>query len=299
MPRRYSKRKPYRRTTRRPRKAGKRRFTKRKFSRSSALRMRVPGTTIPQTMNVKLPYTKEFRADLSITTGLWADVYHPSGTRTFPVVGQASSIVFLGSHCCTPLFQPSSATTSIEDYPSGIHDWSQFYSEAICHGSSISVQIQPSDPIVAMNTRWILLPIASDDSDDLSTPNDATNNTRAVLDALPYADLMSYPGAKSGYIKHMGAGSTYVKAFRKTKHMLGIKDVIDSQGSLSMTLPTAADPNAGKNPTGTDTTCWLWYFRVFAYSTAVQSDIMFTFRLNYYLQLQTRKSITQLTTVSA
>lgn len=265
--------------------------------------MRVPGSVIPLTMNVKLPYTKEFRADLALTTGLWADIYHPSGTRTYPVSGQPSSIVFLGSHCCTPLVDPSpTSNTYIEDYPSGLADWSAFYDEAVCHGSSISIQIQPSDPIVAMNTRWVLLPIASSKVTDYSLPNAPTGGgtTKDILDALPYADLMSYPGAKSGYVKHMGAGSTYIKAFRKTKSMIGVKDIVDNQDGLVMNLPVPSSPNSSSNNPGnvSDPQAWIWYFRVFAYSASLQSDIMFTFRLNYYLQLQTRKAITQLTTTN-
>lgn len=274
------------------------RFTNRSFSNNRAI---LSGLTIPKTLNVKLAYTKEFRADCTVTTGTWSDIYHPSGTRTFPVSGTTASIVFLGSHCCTPLFQPASSTTEIEDFPSGLQDWSTFYSEAVCFGSSIHVDFVGSDPITNLALRYVLLPIASDDLDDYTTPNAATNNTRATLDALTFQDLMSYPGAQSGYVRHPGAGSSSVKAFRKTKHMLGIKDVIDNQQSLTMNLPTAADPNSGRNTisSNVDPTLWLWYFRVLPYSTAVQQDIMYTFRLKYYLQLQTRRLITQLTTVSA
>lgn len=275
---------------------GKRRFSKRRFARGSSNRARIPGTTIPKSLSVKLPYTKEFRADLAVTSGLWADVYHPSGTRTFPIAGQNPSIVFLGSHCCTPLSIPGGSI--VEDYPSALTDWSQFYEEALCHGSSISVQIMPSDPVTAMNLRWVLLPIASNDPDDLTQPNVTATGVKGILDALPIQDLMSYPGAMSGYVKHVGAGPTRVKAFRKTKHMLGIKDVADQQDVLTMTLPTAAAPNTGTNVSA-GTTCWLWYFRLLPYSTAVQQDIMFTFRLNYYLQLITRRSITMATTTSA
>jgi len=105
---------------------------------------------------------------------------------------------------------------------------------------------------------------------------------------------MSYPGARSGYIRSQGAGITQVKHFAKTKSMLGVKDVRDSQAELVMTLPKAASLNTGDNTPGTNPSQgFLWYFRIFGYNALSPNDFMFTVRISYYAQLQTRGLILQ------
>lgn len=261
---------------------------------------RIKGVTIGKSSRVKLTYTKEWLADISSVgdppVETWLNVSQPSGPRTYPVVAQNASIVFLGSHFCTPL---GNATAGInEDYPSGLVDWSSFYDEAICFGSSISIQAMFSNPTAVTLFRYVLLPIATKNYLDLQSPNSPAATTRAQLDALDYGDISSYPGARSGYIRPSASGVSRVKMFRKTKHMLGLKDVIDSQTDLSMTLPKAASLNIGDNTQGLGQG-WLWYYRIFAYEAGTVSNLLFTVRINYYAQLCTRGLILQETANSA
>lgn len=300
MPRRYaSKRRPYRRS--RPRRMGRKRFSRKRFARSTPNVTRVRGTTIARNASVKLTYTKEFLSTITATTHLWSATSFPFGSPayTFPANSTTASICFLGSHFCTPLGNPSSTPGYLtEDYPSGIVDWATFYEEAICYGSSISVQMMPSgaNAVTTPDVRYVLIAIASQSSgsSDLTGPNIGSgDSTKAKLDVLDYEDLSSYPGAKSGYIRSSFSGVTRLKAFRKTKSMLGLKDLKDNQ-SLRMVLPTSSNLNGGANLTANgDELCWLWYFRLFPFSTAAESAIMYTFRINYYAQLQSRTIILQ------
>lgn len=295
MPRRGYRR-PYRKISRRPRK-GRKRFSKKKFSRrSNANRTRVNTLTVGKVANVKLTYTKEWSSTITPASDQWGTVAYSTGTRTYPIAGQTASIAFLGSHFCTSLGSASSAPPIIEDYPSGLVDWATFYDEAICYGSSIHIQIAAAVGTQAGLCRYILLPIAGNEPRDAERPNDTASTTRAKLDALDYGDLSSYPGAQSGYIKNAAIGITYVKGFRKTKNMLGMKDVSDNQSELRMTLPKAATLNIGdNNPNDTATSLtWLWYLRIFNLDNLGTSNAFyFTVRQKFYAQLQTRGSILQ------
>lgn len=278
-----------------------RRFNNRRFTSSSTTnRTRVQGMTIGRNATVKLPWTKEWNAD--ITTGAgpayttnWASIDYPGGARSYPVNGTRASIAFLGSHFCTPL--GNAPLGLIEDYPSGLVDWSSFYDEAICFGSSINIDIMPAST-ASGNFRYVLFPIATNRFVDISDPQFNVGTTKLELDALDFGDLMSYPGARSGYIRSQGAGVTHVKHFAKTKSMLGVKDIVDSQGDLRMKLPKATLINSGTNTpqstsTASSTQGFLWYLRVFGYSALSPNDFMFTVRINYYAMLTNRGLILQ------
>lgn len=250
---------------------------------------------------VKFTYTKEWRASISAAPARWANTQFPTSTIafTYPANATPTSIAFLGSHFCTPLGSAAGGSNPTEDYPSGLVDWSTFYEEAICFGSSISISMmQSGDAIQSPALRYILLAIASTNPLDVYSPNVfAGSCTKAELDLLDYEDLSSYPGARSGYIRSANSGPTRVKMFRKTKHMLGIKDVTDNQVGLTMRLPTSVALNSGTNFTTNNTTgtelSWIWYLRIFPMDTADQPVIMYTVRINYYTQLQSRGLILQ------
>jgi len=253
---------------------------------------------------VKLTWTKEWQASLAATTAKWANVTFPfqTGTRTYPTVATPASMCLLGSHFCTPL---GSATAGYnEDYPSGLLDWSTFYEQAICFGSSISIQMFPSgaSATTVPDIRYVLLAIACQDTDDVTEPNEAVSVTKNRLDVLDYEDLSSYPGARSGYIKSALNTPTRIKMFRKTKSMLGLKDLTDNQ-ELRMILPTSANINTGSNTmdgtTNSASLGWLWYLRLFPFSPAAEPLINFTIRVNYYTQLSSRTIILQETANAA
>lgn len=300
MPRRYPKapRRRYPRRYPRRRTYGRKRFSRKRFARSNRNYTAINTTTIGKNTRVKFTYTKEWTADVIGLTNQWADIAFPRGgvLYSYPQAGAKPSITFSGSHFCTPLGSYS-AIPLTEDYPSGLVEWASFYDEAICFGSSISIQIQPSGGAAALNLvnlRWVLLPVAAIDYTDVIRPS--SGSVRTQYDALDYQDIASYPGAKSGYVKTAMANTTYIKAFRKTKHMLGVKDIRDNQSQLTMTLPKSTDLTLGSNatpPTNQAVNGWVWYFRVFPMNSTDSDNVMFSVRINYYTQLQSRGIILQ------
>lgn len=306
MPRRYTRKTTKRTTKRKPR--TQRRFRRKRFNRGPpALR----GTTIPPVMMAKLQYTKIFSSIIDVNDH-WTTV--ASNGLTYPTTGTTASLVWLGSHCCTPMgdaIRPASfgstagSVASItEDFPIGLQNWSTFYEQGLCFGSSISIVMYPNGTSNLNALKYVLLPIATQQQSDVWQPNSPiTGSTKSLLDALDYSSLISYPGARSGYIKDVGAGPTKVKMFRKTKGICGLRDIKDNQFALAMTLPTISSPGTGSNTTEANpdtyaaaafTLGWLWYFRVFTPTLgAATADVEFTVRIKYYSQLMTRRQFTQ------
>lgn len=288
-----------RKFTRRPYKTrarvGKRkRFARKQFTKSNSTYTKVAGTVIGKNALVKLNYRKDWDAGV-IGNDTWATSPQTYG-RTYPVAAQPASIVLLGSHFCTPIGSPSQVSTLVEDYPLALQNWASFYDKAICYGSSIKIEMMPLTATDALG-RYVLIPIASqvDNTADADNANDPANTTRAILDTLDYPELCAYPGAQYGYIRTANAGVTRVKAFRKTKSMLGIKDIKDNQSSLEMILPLASNPDQGSNYTPSSVpNCWLWYLRVFSAGSNPTGNIQFMVKVKYYAQMLDRKGFEQL-----
>lgn len=272
-----------------------------------------------KTHRIKLTWTKEFLATVSTTSSVttWINIVQPDGAYTYPVSAAPASMVFLGSHFCCPMGDPAAGGTGltptnlVEDYPSGLTDWSTFYTNAICFGSSIRISMYAAEPpnaSTATLSRYVLLPFTHETTVDKFRPNDnLAGQTKALLDSLQYSDLMSYPGAQSGYIKSQAAGPTMVKGFRKTKSMLGMKDIKDNQDELYMLLPQKGALTVASNmpqvfdkvnsltaAAAANSSGWSWYLRILPFTSTSNSDIiMFTIRMKYYAQLQDRTIILQ------
>lgn len=277
---------------------GKRkRFSRKQFTKSNPTYTKVAGTVIGKNALVKLNYRKDW--DVGVTnTDTWATAPQTYG-RTYPVATQPSSIVFLGSHFCTPIASANAVGTLVEDFPLALQNWASFYDKAICYGSSIKIEMMPLTATDCF-ARYVLLPIASqeDNNADVSNANSTTGTTRAILDTLDYPELCAYPGAQYGYIRTANSGVTRVKAFRKTKSMLGIKDIKDNQSSLQMVLPLSSNPDQGSNvPLGDEANSWVWYFRVFGAGSNQTGNIQFMVKIKYYAQMLDRKGFEQLQSI--
>lgn len=285
-----------RRTFRKTTRFGKRkRFSKKQFRKSNKTYTKVAGSTVGKNALVKLAYRKDFDAIVT-SSDTWSATSLQTYGLTYPIANEQSSIVFLGSHCCTPLGSPNAGVLDniAESYPLGIQNWSDFYEKAICYGSSIKITLMPVATDISL--RWVLIPVAAEDSGDIRRPNATSASLRANFDALSFPSLCAYPGARWGFVKPGNNGPTTVKMFRKTKSMLGMKDIKDNQGELEMELPVGV--NEGSNSlTDHDTQGWLWYFRVFN-STGNSSGItQFMVQLKYYLQLLDRRTLQQINSV--
>lgn len=315
MPRRYPSRRPYTRP-RRPRRYNRRTGRRKRFASKKFKRYRrgvKAGTTIGRTAMVKLNYTKQFAS--VITGNNWTTP--ATFGLTYPILSTASSIAFLGSHCATPLGEltfpasfgtaTGSLATITEEFPLALQNWASFYEEAICFGSSIHIQMYPVTTDADASCRYFLIPIALQQLTDKLQPNASITglgytSLKQQLDNLDLRDLTSYPGCQSGFVKNVYQGPTHVKAFRKTKNMCGLKDLLDNQDELTMELPTAATPGTGTNvpqalPTSDIANAsqlgWMWYFRIINIGGA-SPQYDFTIKIKYYLQLKNRQVLTQI-----
>lgn len=292
-----------------------RRFNTRSFNRNNLTT--VPGSTISKTTNLKLSYTKQWESAIS-NTSTWST---PSTSgRTYPIDTQASSILFLGSHFCTPLGNPrrppamasgfsGSVASILEDFPTGLTNWSGFYDQGLCYGSSINITVCQSGAASTATFRYVLIPISCQNFTDIAQPNSLITGLtyttlRAQMDALDLVSAMSYPGALTGYVKNVYTGPTYIKAFRKTKDICNLSDIRDNQEELAMNLPPAATPETGTNTpnaifnnaiASSSQTGWVWYFRVYSDTTGSTVVFDFTVRIKYYASLQDRKPFEQVT----
>lgn len=289
---------------RRPTTFKRKRFAKKSFSRSTAGFTKVKGTLIGKNAMVKVDYRKDWDCGVTGSTDTWG-VPNTYGL-TFPITARPASLFFLGSHCCTSLGTSDNGIADIiEKFPSGLDRWQSFYQKGLCMGSSIRVDIMPLANATETAARWVLLPIACLAYEDITTPNgtttaDATaNQTKGTLDALDYPDLCAYPGAQYGYVRTANSGVTRFKGFRKTKNMLGFKDVKDNQQSLEMLLPNSAG-TVGRN-TGSavadvdEAQGWGWYLRIFGAGSSNPGNLQFLVRQKFYLMLTDRQSYNQVT----
>lgn len=306
---------PYKRSYRRPRGSkrtyrrkttrGQRRFRRKRFSKQPVLR----ASTVPPTMLIKLQYSKLWQSTIN-TSDQWSSTV--TNGLTYPTDLQPASMCFLGSHCCTPLgdsirpasFGSMAGTISnvVEDAPIGLQNWGTFYTEGICFGSSITITMYPTLAGNLQAMKYVLFPIATQNQVDIWQPNSqSTASIKYTLDQLSFQDLTSYPGARTGYIRDVGAGPTRVKMFRKTKSLLGLRDIKDNQYALSMLLPNSSGASSNTTEANPDTYAaaafvlgWVWYFRVFILNTGASTvPVEFTTRIKYYAQLSNRKQFTQ------
>lgn len=246
-------------------KSTKKRFSKKRFAKSNYGK-----TVVKAPVNAKETYVKF----------PWLRTLQP----TILAAPNAQTYVFLGNSLVpqptnVALFNPSVGDT----WCSGVAEYANFYNFYRVLGASISIQITA---VSANNVfRAVLLPIALG-GNETGGANTIANRV-FELDALTYDQLAQQPFAQSKTIGVATGGNStrFFKMFRKSKSMLGIKDIRDQDNTL-LRLP---DPN-GTNGTLSvnDNNAWFFYLRIFNTAGASTQTIEVQVRMKYYTQLTGR-----------
>lgn len=257
MPRRYGKSRKYR-----PRKLNRKRFSKKRFIKSNYARSVIKAPVNARDTYVKFPWLRTFQPNISASSG--------------------QTYVFLGNSLIP---NPASfvGTTSGDTWCSGVSEYASFYNLYRVLGTSIKIQITA---ISANNVlRAVLLPIALGDNETGAVGGISARV--AELDALTYDQLSQQPFAQSKTIGLATGGNSarWFKMFRKSKYMLGVKDIRDQDGSL-LRLPDTNGSNgtvAFQSPNA-----WFYYLRIFNSASASAQSVEVQVRLKYYVQLTGR-----------
>lgn len=268
----YARRKTYRRRyparpiirKRYGKKYNRLRFRNKRFVKSTATSTTIRPPLASRNLYVKLPYSRVFASSISANS---AQSYVFSGNALVPYTAAADGSVAVG-----------------DILPSGLIQYGQFYNDAVAFGSSFKCQIVA--PAQAANTllRCVLITMPF-----RSGPGGVTDQTRSALisqlDSYSYEQLVAWPYAswKTTSIGAGGTPSVYFKKFRKTKSMLGIKDVVDNS-FLNMDMPQTTADLAGNPGIG-----FIWYLRIFNRSgtDAVSPEVVV--KMSTYLKMSTRE----------
>lgn len=263
-----------RKTYRRSRKGrARRRFARKKFSKvPRSLR---PGLYIPREAFVKLPFTQVIRSPALTAGAPWVIGYNGNGITC-----------------------PETSGTNIPQtgdvYPLGLSQYSNFYKFYKVLGSSIKVNIAANQ--TGLIQAWTTLLAAQ----GLNGDTDTLSNWQVMLNADPQ-DLMSYPGASWRILSSQSGSQSniFLKGFRKTKSMLGRKDIRDNddvQGLLPGTdtaAPNGANPDmtSGSNYSGN----WFWMIKIDPTENGNISEGSYQVivKIKYYVQLYGRDFNTQ------
>lgn len=263
-----------RKTYRRSRKGrARRRFARKSFSKvPRSLR---PGLYIPREAFVKLPFTQVLRSPELTAGAPWVLGYNGNGI-TCPESGPLSA-------------QPG------EIYPLGLSQYSNFYKYYKVLGSSIKVNI--SSNATGLIQAWTTLLAAQGQAKNNSS---STTNWSVMLNADPQ-DLMSYPGASWRILSAQSGSQSniFLKGFRKTKTMLGRKDIRDNDDCQGVLPGTGSDPD-GRNPYSTalpdpESGSWFWMIKIDPTENGNVSEGSYQVivKIKYYVQLYGRDFNTQ------
>lgn len=258
------------------RKNRKTRFSRKRFFKRVP-RSLMAGTYIPQQAYVKLPFTYIVSLPGIAGGGDW-------------------DLGLWGNGITCPL--SSGPPGNGQSYPLGLYEYSQFYKYYKVLGSSIKVQINNASTTQNMSFYCVLLA-----SQGIPYNTDTDSNYYQIQDSTT-TDLVSYPGASWKLVSNYNGSSNnvYLKGFRKTKTMLGIKDVrdVDETQGLLISQPGTSNEH-GLNP-GENDSSWFYYLRIDPSdntSGTSPDDITVIVKMKYYVQLYgrdfNRQAVVQIT----
>lgn len=258
----------------------RKRFSKKKFTKySSAQKTVIRAPINARETYVKLPWINTF-SSTSLTTGT------------------SSGRAFLGNSLVPfPASYASNSPAAGDEWVNGVSQYLAFYNLYRVLGASIKVQVvcQTSSGVTF---GVALVPVTT--FGDGAALNTVTEKI-AELDALSYDAVCMLPNAKCRLVGIGSGGNAVVhyKMFRKTKYMIGCKDIKDVEDT-QCELPSAA--GAGGSiicssvgaADSTGTPAWFYYVRVFNLTGSTGSFDM-QVKMKYYTQLFGRSSWTPLT----
>lgn len=259
-----------RKTYRRSRKGrSRRRFARKSFSKvPRGLRA---GLYIPKEAFVKLPFTQVLRSPALVAGAPWVLGYNGNGI-------------------CCPETSGAVVPSTGDSYPLGLSQYAGFYKYYKVLGSSIKVNI--NNTASGASQAWTCLLAAQ----GLNGDTDSDSNYQTMLGASPQ-DLISYPGA-SWRIVSTAAGSQsniFLKGFRKTKTMLGRKDIRDNDDVQGLLPGTDTSNVNGRNPEGAGAGAgysgsWFWMIKIDPTEIGNQTEGAYQVivKIKYYVQLYGR-----------
>lgn len=248
--------------------------------RNDANNMKVKGLLIPKNANVKLATSVDYETVVGTTGPLgFREVW--LGNSVVPRCGTGA----FGGQVVTPSSNAGVYTAiSGNKFLAGATEWANFYNNYYSYGSKINVEIINNG--VSSTIRCVLLAVTDQVFVD-------------QLDSLTYEELLAYPGVLKRYVGIASGGHERIvmKGFRKTKNMLGIKDLIDNDETHFKL--GVNNTNIVVTPVGEPATdvgrYWYWYFRAIPSNDTTENLVMSaTFKYTNYLKLTDRNFISPL-----
>jgi len=249
---------------------GRSRFSRKRFTKVSSKQKTVISAPVnARETYVKLPWVNTF-SSTSLTTGT------------------SSGRAFLGNSLVPfPASYASNSPAAGDEWVSGVSQYSAFYNLYRVLGSSIKVQVICQTQS-GFTFGFAIVPIAT--FGDGSALNSVTEKI-AELDALSYDAVTMLPNAKCRMVG-IGSGgnaNVFYKMFRKTKAMIGCKDIKDVEDT-QCELPSGAGAGGSiicasvGTADSTGTPAWFYYVRVFNLTGSTGSFDM-QVKMKYYTQL--------------
>lgn len=201
--------------------------------------------------------------------------------------GANSVLVALGSSPVgTPQSLASVTPTAGDVWASGISEYAAFFNKYRILGASIKVSGTMTLSGQSGGMGVVLIPVTAG-GPETGTPANAVAERVTELNALTYAQLCTQPYAQSKLIGVADSGNStfYFKMFRKTKHMIACKDVVDNDESIAR-LPDVNGQHGGyilNSRTG-----WFYYFRAFNLTVDTELHLNIQVKMKYYAQLSGR-----------
>lgn len=245
-------------------KGTKKRFSKKKFMRSNYGKTIVKAPVNARDTYVKFPFLRTFQPTIAAAS---AQTYSVLGNSLVPIPASYSNIApSVGDIWC-----------------SGVSEYAAFYNNYRVLGSSIKIQVTA---VSANNVfRVVMIPVMCG-GQEVGSPTSIAGRI-FELDALTYDQLAQQPFAQSKTlgIATGGNATVYMKTFRKTKYMLGVKDIKDTETTL-LNLPDTTGAN-GEIAISPDNS-FFYYIRIFNTAGASSQTVEVQIRSKYYVQLTSR-----------
>lgn len=263
----------FRRFTRKTTK-GRKRFSKKKFTKNTANAVAIRGLVIPREVYAKLK-CNQLENITSPGNSSVRRLYLGNSATFYPPQGALGAFA-----------TPNAIIPAGELYPGGFTDYGSFFDKYRILGSSIRIEGIMTTNSNTSFVRLVMIPIGP--NPDVAA--DAIENMVNQLDAFSFDQLMGYPQAQYRQIGvQTGGVSKFVfKSFRKTKTMLAFKDIRDREEvNTDMPLP---DGTLGTRPDAQN--LWGWYFRAFNDDATVAQTMKMTVTVKNYVNFN-KKRFTQ------
>lgn len=255
--------------------AGRRRFSKKRFWKRIPRALRA-GLYIPKQAFVKLPFTQIIQVpELS------------DSNYNLPIWGMGIT---------TPLtISPTGLPTPGDKLPLGVEQYANFYQNYRVLGASCKVQINNAGSTSGGSFYAVLI-----SSQGIPYNSDSDSNYTKLINTAT-EDMISFPGASWRLISQQNGNrqNVFLKRWTKTKTILGIKDVRDNDETYGYLPGRDSNYLYGRNPNDHDLN-WFFLLRLDPNlsSTIAAGTVQIILKVKYYVQLFGRDYNNQMTVPS-